>query len=186
MGTPSDDITQYLGRFTRGDADARDHLLPLVYDELRKIAGAHLRRERTDNSLQPTALVHEAYLKLVGMDRMEWRDRVHFFALSSRLMRQILVDKSRRDSAEKRGGGVTVLAINEVMGAQTRPVDMIALDDALHALARVDERKARVVEMRFFGGLSEEEIGTVLDISARTVKRDWQMARAWLYDALSA
>lgn len=176
----------YLGRFTRGDAEAREYLLPLVYSELRKIAAAHLRRERTDNSLQPTALVHEAYLKLVDMNRMEWRDRVHFFALSSRLMRQILVDKSRRDSAAKRGGGVVVLAMNEAIAGQSKHIDILALDEALNELARVDERKAKVVEMRFFGGLSEEEIGTVLDISARTVKRDWQMARAWLYDALSA
>jgi RNA polymerase sigma factor (TIGR02999 family) len=182
----SEDITRILATFSAGDDAARERLLPIVYAELKRIAAAQLRRERTENSLQPTALVHEAYLKLIGMTRIEWKDRVHFFAFSSRLMRQILVDKARHDRAEKRGGGAYAVDAELELAAPSRPVDVIALDDALEELAKLDERKARVVEMRFFAGLSEEEIGAVLEISPRTVKRDWQFARAWLFEALSA
>lgn len=181
------EITQILQHLGNGDLAARERLIPIVYDELRKIAAAQMRRERADNSLQPTALVHEAYLKLVGIERITFRDRAHFFALASRLMRQILLDKARHDRAEKRGPGLREVVVDEGMiAAQSRPVDLIALDDVLLELAKLDKRKADIVEMRFFGGLSEEEIGCVLNISSRTVKRDWRAARAWLYEALAS
>lgn len=182
----SEDITRILVTVSAADRAAYERLLPMVYAELKRIAAAQLRHERAENSLQPTALVHEAYLKLIGMTRIEWKDRKHFFAISSRLMRQILVDKARHDRAEKRGGGAYAVDAEWELAAPSRPVDVIALDDALEELAKLDERKARVVEMRFFAGLSEEEIAVVLEISPRTVKRDWQFARAWLFEALSA
>lgn len=180
------EITQILRHLADGDSHAQDQLVPLVYAELRRVAAAHMRRERAENSMQPTALVHEAYLKLVGMERIAYRDRAHFFAMASTLMRQILLDKARRDRAGKRGAGLrAILPDDGSLAAASRPVDLIALDDALSELVRFDERKARIVEMRFFGGLSEDEIGCVLNISSRTVKRDWRAARAWLYNALA-
>ncbi|WP_047492263.1 ECF-type sigma factor [Terriglobus sp. TAA 43] len=186
MDSGQSEITQVLRCLSKGDDRAHERLMPLVYVELRRIAAAHMRRERADNSLQPTALVHEAYLKLVGMERIHYSDRAHFFAVSSRLMRQILLDKARRDRADKRDRGLTlILADDDMLAAKQRPVDLIALDDALLDLVKLDERKAKIVEMRFFGGLSEEEIGCVLQISSRTVKRDWRAARAWLYNALA-
>jgi RNA polymerase sigma factor (TIGR02999 family) len=186
MDPGNPEITQILQHLVQGDPAAHDQLMPIVYKELRRIAGAHMRRERAENSLQPTALVHEAYLKLVGMERIEFRDRAHFFAMASRLMRQILLDKARRDSADKRGALIRSVVTDEgLLAAQSRPVDLIALDDALAELVKFDKRKADIVEMRFFGGLSEDEIGCVLNISARTVKRDWRAARAWLYNALA-
>lgn len=186
MQPTTGEITHVLRQLAEGRPDAHEQLIPIVYRELRRIAAAHTRRERTENSLQPTALVHEAYLKLVGIERIEFRDRAHFFAMASRLMRQILLDKARRDSAEKRGPGASSAVADEgLLAAKSRPVDVIALDDALSELNKVDRRKAEVVEMRFFGGLSDEEIGCVLNISARTVKRDWRAARAWLYNELA-
>jgi RNA polymerase sigma factor (TIGR02999 family) len=181
-----EEITRILADFARGDAGARDRLMPLVYRELRRRAANQMRHERMGNSLQPTALVHEAYLKLVGLETIEWQNRAHFFAMASTLMRQILLDKARRDKAEKRGSGLkTIVADEGLLAGPSRSSDLLELDDALNELVKFDERKAKIVEMRFFGGLTEDEIACVLDISARTVKRDWRAARAWLHEAMS-
>lgn len=186
MDPASEEITQILAHFAHGQESARDRLLPLVYGELKRIAAAHMRRERPDNSLQPTALVHEAYLKLIGIRKIEWQNRAHFYAMASRLMREILIDKARRDDAEKRGRGVTMIALDDALArTPARDVNLLALDRALDELATQHERKAKIVEMRFFGGLTEEEIACVLGISVRTVKREWQFTRAWLFSALS-
>jgi RNA polymerase sigma-70 factor, ECF subfamily len=175
------EITQLLRAWGGGDAQALDRLTPVVYGELRRIAHAYLRREGADNSLQATALVHEAYLKLIDARIAQWQDRAHFFAVSARLMRRILVDAARAKEAGKRGGGVVRVEINEsIDGAPLRGDEMLRLDDALDALAKFDARKAEVVELRFFGGLSVEETAEVLKISPRSVMRDWKLARVWL------
>jgi RNA polymerase sigma factor (TIGR02999 family) len=180
------EITQILREVRSGSREANDRLIPLVYRELRRIASAHLRRESADSTLQPTALVHEAYLRLIDIDRMDWQDRSHFFSVASTLMRRILVDHARASRAGKRGGGTDTILIEEAfLPSPGRAPEILALDDALEHLARLDERQAKIVEMRFFGGMTEEETGNVLGISARTVKRDWRMAKAWLYKELS-
>lgn len=164
-----------------GDAGALDRLTPVVYDELRRMARAYTRRESGENSLQATALVHEAYLKLVDAKVALWQDRAHFFAVSARVMRRILVDAARAKSAGKRGGEAVRMELNESIDAS--PVadhQLVRLDDALQALAQFDPRKAQVVELRFFGGLSVEETAEVLKISEQSVHRDWKLARAWL------
>jgi RNA polymerase sigma factor (TIGR02999 family) len=163
-----------------------DVLAPLVYAELRRMAQRSLRRENPGNTLQPTALVHEAYLRLADVENMRWEDRAHFFAVSAQMMRRILVDAARTRSTGKRGGGAIHLNLKEsIDAAPDRGNELIALDDALGALAQLDPRKARVVEMRFFGGLSVEETAEVLKISAPSVLRDWKLARAWLMRELS-
>ena len=185
------DVTGLLLRWSEGDADALQRLLPLVYDELRRIASNQLRRERADHALVPTALVHELYLRLVEQRRTTWQNRAHFFGLAAKLMRRILVDHARAEHAEKRGGQLTRVSLQDVLddnppGTQVAEVvdDVLAIDDALKRLAIVDEDQARIVELRFFAGLSVEETAHVLARSPRTVKREWRLARAWLYRAL--
>jgi RNA polymerase sigma factor (TIGR02999 family) len=170
-----------LRAWSDGDQNALDKLAPIVYDELRRLARYYLQRERPGHSLQATALVNEAYLRLVDYKRMRWGNRAHFFAVSAQLMRRILVDHARRHNL-KRGGGVQHVALEDtaVVGGD-RAENLVALDDALQSLARMDARKARVVELRFFGGLSVEETAEVLQVSPGTVMRDWSSARAWLY-----
>lgn len=179
------DVSTLLRAWSNGDQNALDKLAPIVYDELRRLAGYYLLRERSGHSLQATALVNEAYLRLVDYKRMRWENRAHFFAVSAQLMRRILVDHARRHNL-KRGGGVQHVALEDtaVVGGG-RAENLVALDDALQALARMDTRKARVVELRFFGGLSVEETAEVLQVSPGTVMRDWSSARAWLYREMS-
>lgn len=163
-----------------------EELAPMVYGELRRMAGKYLRREDPGNTLQPTALVNEAYLRLVDVTNVRWEDRAHFFAVSAQMMRRILVDAARARGAGKRGGGAPHVNLNEsIDGMPERGSELVALDEALDALAELDPRKAKVVEMRFFGGLSVEETAEVLKISAPSVARDWKLARAWLMRELS-
>lgn len=177
---PSQPISALLTKWRAGDQDALQVLIPLVYQELRCIAQHHLRLERPDHTLQSTALVHEAYLRLVKQGPSQIENRVHFLAVASRLMRQILVDHARRHRAAKRGGGLK-LELSEAMGPQKAPnVDLVALDTALKELARLDPQQSRIVEMRFFGGLSIEDTAEIIGISPTTVKREWSTARAWL------
>jgi RNA polymerase sigma factor (TIGR02999 family) len=179
---PRADITQLLKVWRSGDRKALDSLLPIVYKELQRLAHFQLRQERADHTLQSAALVNEAYLRLVGLNVPEWESRTHFFAIAAQLMRQILVDYARRHRAGKRGGGEGTLPLEEAtLLTGVKNIDIVALDDALKALAQIDPRKAQVVELRFFGGLSSEEAAEVLNLSAVTVSRDWSTARAWLH-----
>lgn len=179
------EVTQLLNAYGNGDRQALDRLLPLVYSELRRIAGYRMRHERADHTLNATALVHEAYIKLLDANEVSWQNRAHFFAIASRIMRQILISYARKHTAEKRGGGTpdTILEDKEI-AIQDRAEELIALNDALDQLASFDERLAKVVEYRFFGGLTIEETAAVLDVSTMTVKRDWTKAKAWLYREL--
>ena len=183
-------VTELLLSWGQGDTAALDRLVPLLYDDLRRVARGHLRRERPGHSLQATALVHEVFLRLVDVDRMTLKSRAHFFALSARLMRQILVDHARRQRASKRGGSATVISLNEASGAaaptSTSSVDVLALDEALDALSSLDARQCRVVELRFFAGLNIDEAAEALGVSAATVEREWALAKAWLYRKLSS
>jgi RNA polymerase sigma factor (TIGR02999 family) len=180
-----EEISTLLQAWSSGDQVALAQLTPIVYDELRRLARHYLRTERAHITLQTTALVNEAYLKMVDFKRMRFNDRAHFFAVSAQLMRRILVDHSRRRNL-KRGGGVLHISIEDTNAlAPERPTDLLMLDNALHALARFDSRKAKVVELRFFGGLSVEETAEVLSVSSITVMRDWNTARAWLYREMS-
>ena len=182
-------VTELLLSWGEGDTAALDRLVPLLYDDLRRVARGHLRRERPGHSLQATALVHEVFLRLVDVDRMTLKSRTHFFALSARLMRQILVDHARRERAGKRGGGATMIGLSEAAGAagppSTSSVDVLALDEALDTLSSFDVRQCRVVELRFFAGLNIPETADALGISTPTVERDWAMAKAWLHKRLS-
>ena len=181
-----DQITGLLIAWSRGEDSALAQLTPLVLAELRRLARSYLRRERSDHTLQTDALVNEAYLRLVDLSQVEWRDRAHFFALSARLMRRILVDYARSRQVQKRGGGGQRIAIDEFEGLPVdRGVDLVALDDALSSLAAFDPRKAQVVELRFFGGLSVAEMSETLNVSEQTVMRDWRFARMWLLRELS-
>jgi RNA polymerase sigma factor (TIGR02999 family) len=183
---PDNDITNILRRWSGGDRAALDELTPLVYRELLRIAHARLRLERQDHSLESTELVHEVYLRMVDQSSAQWRDRVHFFAASSQIIRHILVDHARARLRERRGGGLTMLALDESLDASpARAMDLIALDDALQDLARLDARQSHVVELRFFGGLEIDEVAEVLGVSRATVNRDWVTARAWLMRQLS-
>jgi RNA polymerase sigma factor (TIGR02999 family) len=178
---PEANITGILRRWSDGDKDALDELAPLVYTQLRGIAQARLAHERPDHTLQSAELVHEVYLRMVDQTSAHWRDRVHFFAVSSRMIRHILVDHARARRRERRGGGITLLTLNESIDAlPQRSTELIALDDALNDLARLDERQSQVVELRFFGGLEIDEVAEVLGISPATVNRDWVSARAFL------
>jgi RNA polymerase sigma factor (TIGR02999 family) len=180
------DITGFLLRAAGGDDRAWDEVAPLVYDELHRIAVAYLRGERPGHTLQPTALVHEAFLKLLDQSRVEWRGRAHFLAVAAQAMRRVLVDHARRRRAQKRGAGVLLLSVDDMdLPGERRDVALDDLDAALTDLARLDQRPARVVELRFFGGLSIEETAEVLGVSPATVKRDWTAARAWLYRELA-
>ena len=175
-------VSRLLEAWGRGDLRARDDLMPVVYRELRRRAGAYLRRERQDHTLQPTALVHEAYMRLVGQERVAWQNRAHFFAIASHMMRRILVDYAREHEAAKRpGAGVRVMLDDRIGAAEPRACEFIAVDQALVELTRIDPRQGQIVELRYFGGLSEQEVGDVLSISRATVTREWQTARAWLY-----
>lgn len=174
-------VTDLLARWRSGDREALDALMPLVYQELRRIARHYLQRERADHTLQSTALVHEAYVRLVGNNPPEWRNRAHFFGVAARLMRQILVDHARVQRADKRGGGAFKLSLDEgLVGAPGKDLDLLDLDNALRGLAQLDPQQSQVVELRFFAGLSIEDTAEVLGISPATVKRDWATARAWL------
>jgi RNA polymerase sigma-70 factor (ECF subfamily) len=176
------DVTRLLVRLTDGDRGVLDELLPVVYGELRKLASSYLRRERVGHTLQPTALVHEAYMRLVDQTQVQWQNRAHFFGVAAQMMRRILVDHARAHEAEKRGGEFQKLSLDENIDVSgERDVNLVALDDALNLLAEIDPQKMKVVELRFFGGLSVEETAEVLGVSAPTVKRQWRMAKAWLY-----
>ena len=180
-------VSVLLRAWGQGDLRARDDLASLVYREMRRRAGAHLQHERNDHTLQPTALVHEAYMRLVGQERVAWQNRAHFFAIASQMMRRILVDHAREHQAAKRpGAGVKVMLDDRIGAAQPRECEFIALDQALVELTRIDPRQGLIVELRYFGGLSEQEVGEVLSISRATVTREWQTARAWLYRRMTA
>src|SRR5262245_7580430 len=182
MRTPPSEITQLLRKWSEGDRAALDQLMPIVYQELRKLANSYLRGERSDHTLQPTALINEAYIRLVKQDFPEWQSRKHFYGVAAQLMRQILVEHARARATAKRGDGAQKLSLDEApVFSQERAADLVALDDALTALARFDERKARVVELRYFGGFSVEEVANALDISVATVGREIRMAQAWLH-----
>ncbi|HEY7055220.1 MAG TPA: ECF-type sigma factor [Vicinamibacterales bacterium] len=182
----SADITSLLKAWRRGDQAALDQLMPLVYDRLRAQARRHMRMERSGEILQTTALVHEVYLRLAGGQEVDWHDRVHFFALSAQLMRRILIDAARARTAAKRGGAAarqdrsSAVDLDQIPSADSNASSLCALDDALESLSRLDGRRAQVVELRFFGGLSVEETAEVLQVSSQTVMRDWRLARAWL------
>jgi RNA polymerase sigma factor (TIGR02999 family) len=181
METPSpDDVTGWLRAWSRGDDTALAKLTPLVYTELRHRARRLMGRERAGHSLQPTALIHEAYLRLVGAAPVDWRDRRHFYALSARLMRQILVDHARSRGRQKRGGAAMPIAFDETVVGLPKAPDLVRLDDALQALAETDARKSRVIELRFFGGLGVDDTAHILEVSPQTVLRDWKLAKAWL------
>src|SRR5580658_10536172 len=181
QGEGSGEITRLLGAFRNGEPDAEARLMELTYHELRKIAAGHMRRERSAHSLQTTDLVHEAYLRLGGQAVTPWRDRAHFFQVAAHLMRQILVDRARKRHAGKRGGGVPQISLDRALNiAEARSADLLMLEEALARLQTVDGRQCQVVEMRFFAGMGEDEIAEALGVSARTVNREWRMARAWL------
>ena len=178
---PSRSTTEMLAAIAAGDARAADELLPLVYDEFHRLAEGYLRRESPGHTLQPTALVNEAYLKLVDQSHVNWRGRTHFFAIGAQAMRRILVDHARGKHREKRGGGLHRIALNEEMSVSPRrDEDLVEPDEALNKLAKGDRRQARIVELRFFGGLTVAEVAEVLGVSKRTVENEWTMVRAWL------
>src|SRR5437879_11722674 len=180
-----DDISTLLRAWSDGDQSALDRLTPIVYDELRRLARRYMKRERPGHSLQTTALVNEAYMRLVDYERMEWQNRAHFFAVSAQLMRRILVEHARRHDL-KRGGGVRHVSLEEPAGVGgDQDADLVVLDDAMNAVARLDPRKVQVVEMRFFGGLSVDETDEVLKVSPVTVRREWSTAKVWLYRELA-
>lgn len=177
----SHDVTALLVDWTRGDARALDRLLPLVYDELRRIAARQLRRERVDHTLQPTALVHEAYVKLVDQRRVDWRNRAHFYGVASQVMRRLLVDHARRHKANKRGNGFESVAIDEALNVPAPDqISVLVLDDVIGRLEKLDRRLAQLVEVRAFGGCTLEEAAAVIQVSESTAKRDWRTAKAWL------
>jgi RNA polymerase sigma factor (TIGR02999 family) len=183
---PSNDVTQLLWAWRKGNRAALDELTPLIYDELRRLAGYYLQRERSGHTLQGTALVHEAYMRLVQQDHAQWENRAHFFAVAARMMRRILVDHARNTLAAKRGAGTPKLSLDEALGvAQAESGELVDLDEALRRLSGLDEQQGKVVELRFFAGLSVEETASVLGISTATVKRDWATAKAWLYRELN-
>ena len=180
------DITTLLADWRRGDREALDQLAPMVYDELRRLASSYLKQERMDHTLQSTALVHEAYLRMVGGVDVDWENRSHFFGVAAQIVRRILVEHARAANTAKRGSGAVVLSINEELNtAQQRAPNLLALEDSLNALAAIDARQARIVELRYFAGLNVEETAEVMDISPATVKREWAVAKAWLYRELA-
>ncbi|MDQ6785743.1 MAG: sigma-70 family RNA polymerase sigma factor [Acidobacteriota bacterium] len=181
------EVTQLLVKLTDGNTQAIEELLPLIYDELRNLAGKYLRRERASHTLQPTALVHEAYLKLIDQTQVKWQNRAHFFGVAANIMRRILVDHARRTKADKRGGDAEKLPIEEeiLVVSNEKSVELLALDEALENLAKLDPQKSKIVELRYFGGLSVEETAEVMGVSAITIKRQWRMAKAWLYGQIA-
>jgi RNA polymerase sigma factor (TIGR02999 family) len=179
-------ITELLVGYGRGDKEALDQLMPLVYDELRRQAARYLRRERPGNTLQTTALIHEAYVRLVDQRNVQWQNRAHFFGIAAQLMRRILVDHARAKKRVKRGGSDVRVSLGDAtVAVKGQDLDVVALDEALQRLAQIDEQQSRVVELRFFSGLTVEETAEVMHISTATVKRDWSMAKAWLHRELS-
>jgi RNA polymerase sigma factor (TIGR02999 family) len=179
-------VTELLLAWGSGDRSALDELVPIVHQELRRLARLQMSGERDNHTLQTTALVNEAFLRLVDLDRIRWKDRAHFLALSARLMRRILVDHARSRNYQKRGGGAANLTLDDALVASPeRGADLVAVDDALEALARVDARKSQVIELRFFGGLSVEETAEALKVSPETVMRDWRLAKVWLLREMS-
>ena len=185
MATGSD-VTTLLAAAARGDRGALDEMLPLVYAELRRIAQGYLRAERPDHTLQPTALVHEAYMRLVNQREVDWKNRAQFLGVAANMMRRILVNHAEAHRAEKRGGDMQRITLDRAVGAlEERNLDVLALNAAMEKLAAVDPRKARMVELRFFGGLTNEEIAEVMGISLRTIERDYRLCKAWLHRELS-
>ena len=185
MHSSSGEITELLAEWSQGDPDALERLMPLVFEDLRQLARKHFRREPEGHTLQPTALVHEVYVRLVGQRKVEWQNRAQFFAFAAMLMRRILVDHAKARRTAKRGGKVQKLPLDETLvAAAGTDVDLVALDQALTALEAIDPRQARVVELRYFVGLTQEEVADVLDISVSTVKREWNTARLWLLQRL--
>ena len=186
MSPSPHEVTQLLNDWSNGDREALDKLTPLVYDELRRLAHHYMSREHPGHTLETTALVNEAYLRLVGQKDTHWHNRAHFFAVSATVMRHILVDHARQKGYLKRGGHAPTVALEEAaVMSEERAADLLALDEALHDLARYDERKARIVELRYFAGLSIEETAQVLDVAPITVRREWEKAKAWLYKAVT-
>ncbi|HET8782763.1 MAG TPA: sigma-70 family RNA polymerase sigma factor [Pyrinomonadaceae bacterium] len=182
----SQEVTQLLADWGRGDKSAFDKLFPLVQDELRRIARRQMSQERPGHTLQATALVNEAYLKLAGQNGFEWQSRAHFYAVCAQVMRHVLIDHARGHAREKRGGGAVQVSLNEVdLAAEHRADELVALDEALCSLEALDPQKSRIVELRYFGGLSIEETAEVLDVSPRTVRREWRRSKAWLYRMIS-
>jgi RNA polymerase sigma factor (TIGR02999 family) len=182
------DVTQLLVNWSQGDEKALEQLMPLVYGELRRLAAAYLRRERSNHTLQSTALVNEAFLRMVHQHDVQWRNRAHFYGIAAQMIRRILVDYARGQHAEKRGAGAVKLVLDEAMAVpqQSPDVDLLSLNDALDRLAELDERQSRVVELRFFAGLSIEETAEVMHLSPASIKREWQTARAWLFREMSS
>ncbi len=182
MGRPlTDDVTRLLRAWSAGDEQALEKLTPLVYEQLHRAAQRYMAGERPGHTLQTTALVHEVYLRLVDCRQINWQDRAHFFAVSAQLMRRILIDFARSHNYQKRGGGVANVSLDEALTVSNKPdMNLLALDDALQSLASVDARKGKIVELRFFGGLSIEETAAVLKVSEETVVRDWRLSKAWL------
>jgi RNA polymerase sigma-70 factor, ECF subfamily len=179
-------VTDLLIKFSNGKREAVDELLPLIYDELRRIAANYLRRERSDHTLQPTALVNEAYMKMIDITQVSWQNKAHFIGVAANQMRRILVDHARQHNARKRGGEFHILTLNEEIDkADEQSADLIALDDALNELAKMDPVKAQIVELRYFGGLTTDETAEVLDVAPITIKRHWKMTKAWLYGQLT-
>jgi RNA polymerase sigma-70 factor, ECF subfamily len=186
MVAPSHEVTQLLKAWTTGDERALEKLTPLVYEQLRRVAQHHMAGQRPGHILQTTALVNEVYLQLLDCGQMNWQDRAHFFAMSAQLMRRILIDFARSRGSQKRGGDAVHVSLDEAPSVSKEPdPSLVALDDALKALAAVDERKSKVVELRFFGGLSVEETAAVLKVSLETVMRDWRLAKIWLLRELT-
>jgi len=180
-----EDVTVLLAELTKGNEEAASKLIPLVYAELRRLAGSYMRRERSDHTLQATALVHEAYLKLVDQRSVDWQSRSHFFGIAAQVMRRILVDHARGHLREKRGGGQRAVPIDEALVfAPEQSLDLVKLDQALERLTKLDPRQGKIVELRFFGGLTVEQTAELLGVSPKTVKRDWSMAKAWLHGDL--
>ena len=185
MATPSTkEVTQLLVDWGKGDRAALDRLIPLVYDELRLLAGRYMRRENQGHTLQTSALINEAYMRLVDQRGVAWQNRSHFFGVAARLMRRILVDHARSRSRAKRGGGAPLVSLSEQAALTEESADVIALDEALENLAVLDPRKVEIVEMKFFGGLTTEEVAEALEVTPRTVEREWRKARAWLNRAI--
>jgi RNA polymerase sigma factor (TIGR02999 family) len=181
MPAPNDDVTRLLKAWSDGNQQALNDLMPVVYAEIRKLARSYLRRERPDHTLQPTALVNEAYLRLVDQRQVRWNNRAHFFGIAAQMMRRVLVDHARSRKAEKRGSGNVAVTFDEALEvAATQALDVVSLDSALETLAALDPRQARIVELRFFGGLTVEETAEVVALSPATIKREWAAARAWL------
>jgi len=187
MDAGREDVSVLLAEVAKGNEDAASRLIPLVYAELRRLAGSYMRRERRDHTLQPTALVHEAYLKLVEQRSVGWKSRAHFFEIAAQAMRRILVDHARGHLREKRGGGQRLVPIDEALVfAPEQSLELVELDQALERLTNLDARQGKIVELRFFGGLTVEQTADLLGISPKTVKRDWSLAKAWLHGELKA